>query len=52
MFQLTCPKEVIDNANNLLVRKLLIGILIQLPVLTMVNERVSDVTDIVLKRDK
>lgn len=47
----TCTKEVIDDANNLLIRHGLVGVLVQLPVFAVVNEGVCDVTDVILQQN-
>lgn len=47
--QLTGSKEVIDDPNDLAIRHLDIGVLVKLPVLAVVDERVGDVPNIVLK---
>ena len=44
----TCSKEVKDDTNDLILRQLDIGILIQLFVLTVLNEAVCDVPDVAL----
>lgn len=45
---LTSSKEVQDDSNNLLIRQLDIGILVQAPVLTVLDQAVCDVPDVTL----
>lgn len=49
MALLTSTEEIIDNANNLFIRDLDVWVFIHLPVLTVIDERICDVTDILLK---
>lgn len=48
--KLTSSEQVIDNPYNLLIRHLDIRVLIQLPVLTVLNKRVCDVSNVVLSK--
>lgn len=49
---LTSSKQIVDDSHDLLIRDLNVGVLIQLSVLTVVDERICDVTDVVLKQMK
>lgn len=45
----TSSEQVIDNPYDLFIGHLNISILVELPVFTVINEGVCDVTDVVLK---
>lgn len=48
---LTSSKEVQDDSNNLLIRQLDIGILVQAPVPTVLDQAVCDVPDVALGKE-